>query len=184
MAEDPISGMPVVARRCLPVRDWPELDRSAWVAAHRRGGLLDYDGLAVSWASATNGLIAGGYGRFLSFLDETEGLDATALPGTRITRARVEAYVAHLRERNHSSTVTARILQLARAIAVMAPMVDLAWLSRIVARLSRMATPARDDRARLVPAETLFDLATTLMQRSDRGSAYRRAAGRCCSATV
>ncbi len=165
-------------RRCLPVADWPEVDRAAWIAAHRRGGLLDDDGLAASWAPATSAIIAGGYGRFLSFLAQTRDLDPHQSPATRINRARVEAYVAELRERNHSSTVAGRLLQLVRAAAVMAPNTDWTWLRRIQARLRRMATPARDDRARLMPALTLLDLATTLMQRAETEtalSARRRA---------
>jgi hypothetical protein len=66
---------------------------------------------AASWAPATSVIIASGYGRFLSFLAGTGNLDPTAFPAERITRPRVEAYVPHLRERNHSSTVAARILQ-------------------------------------------------------------------------
>jgi hypothetical protein len=99
-------------RRCLPVVEWPDSDRAAWDAAHCRGGLLDEDGLAADWASATSSIIAGGYGRFLSFLAAIGELDPSASPAERITRPRIEAYVAHLRERNHSSTVAARILQL------------------------------------------------------------------------
>jgi site-specific recombinase XerC len=147
--------------------------------AHRRGGLLDEDGGAAAWSPATTDLIARGYGTFLAFLAETEGLDPVAPPSTRVTRARVEAYVFHLRRRpNHSSTIAARILQLIRAIAVMAPTADLAWLRRILARLRRGATPARDDRARLVPAVTLFDLATALMHRAETetGQSARRRA--------
>jgi len=154
-------------RRCLPLVQWPEGDRAAWVAAHRRGGLLDDDGLAAAWAPATDTIIASGYGRFLSYLVETEGLDLTASPWDRITRPRAEAYVAHLRERNHSSTIAGRIRQLGRAAAVMVPNADWAWLRRMLARLRRMATPARDDRARLMPALTLLDLAITLMRRAE-----------------
>ncbi len=154
-------------RRCLPVAQWPETDRTAWMAAHRRGGLLDDDGLAASWAPATSSLIAAGYGRFLSYLAETEGLDTQASLQDRVTRPRVEAYVAHLRGHNHSSTVAGRIRQLGRAAAVMAPNANWAWLRRMLARLRRVATPARDDRARLIPALTLLDLATTLMQRAE-----------------
>jgi site-specific recombinase XerD len=153
--------------RCIPLALWPEPDRAAWAAAHSRGGLLDDDGLAAGWASATNSIIAGGYGRFLSYLAETGSLDRAASPATRVTRDRIEAYVAQLREGNHSSTVAARIAQLARALGVMSASEDWAWLRRIAKRLRRMATPARDDRARLVPAETLFDLATALMQRAE-----------------
>jgi integrase/recombinase XerD len=165
-------------RRCLPVAEWPEPDRAAWTAAHRRGGLLDDDGLAASWAPATSSIIARGYGTFLSFLAQAGDLDPDQSPATRISRARVEAYVAELRERNHSSTVAGRLLQLVRAAAVMAPNTDWAWLRRIRARLRRMATPARDDRAQLMPAVTLLDLANTLMQRAESEtalSARRRA---------
>jgi site-specific recombinase XerD len=165
-------------RLCLPVAQWPEADRAAWTAAHRRGGLLDDDGLAASWSRATDIIIGDGYGRFLSYVAETEGLDPTASPQDRVTRPRVEAYVDHLRERNHSSTIAGRILQLGRAVAVMAPHVDWAWLRRMLARLRRMATPARDDRARLMPALTLLDLATTLIRRAETETAlspWRRA---------
>jgi integrase/recombinase XerD len=158
-------------RRCLPVAEWPEPDRAAWTAAHRRGGLLDDDGLAASWAPATSSIIARGYGTFLSFLAQAGDEDSDQSPATRISRARVEAYVAELRERNHSSTVAARLLQLVRAAAVMAPNTDWAWLRRIRARLRRMATPARDDRARLMPAVTLLELANTLMQRAESETA-------------
>ena len=167
MAEDPISGVPVVARRCLPVHEWPEPDRAAWAAAHRRGGLLDDDGLASSWAPPTSDLIARGYGTFLAFLARTGDFDPTAPPAARVTRPRIESYVAYLRERNHSSTVAARILQLIRGVAVMAPTADLAWLRLIAARLRRLARPARDDRIRIVPAVTLSDLSFALMKRAE-----------------
>jgi hypothetical protein len=114
-----------VARRCLPVAEWPVPDRDAWAAAHHRGGLLDDDGLAAKWAVHTSKLIADGYGRYLSFLATTRDLDPTVSPEMRVTRPRVEAYVIHLQKRNHSSTVAARILQLVRAVAVMAPNIGL-----------------------------------------------------------
>jgi integrase/recombinase XerD len=135
-------------------------------SASTRGRLLEDDGLAASWAPNTSALIAGGYGRYLSFLAETDDLDSLACPEDRITRSRVEAYIAYLRARNQSNTVAGRILQLVRAAAVMAPSVDWAWLRRIAGRLRRIATPAHDDRARLLPAATLFDLATRLIHRS------------------
>jgi hypothetical protein len=99
----------VTARICLPVSDWPVADREAWDHAHRRGGLLDEDGLAVDWAPITSSNVAGGYGRFLAFLIETGEYDPSETMTMRITRPRVENYVAHLRERNHSSSVAARV---------------------------------------------------------------------------
>jgi integrase/recombinase XerD len=154
-------------RRCLPVEQWPAPDREAWIAAHRRGGLLEEDGLAANWAHETNTLIAGGYGRFLSCLAQVEDLAPQEAPAARITRARVEAYVGELRQLNHSSTVAARLLQLERAASVMAPASDWGWLRRIKNRLIRMATPARDDRARLPPGDTLLGLAMALMRRGE-----------------
>jgi integrase/recombinase XerD len=167
MAEKPVPGTSTGARRCLPVREWPQPDRAAWDAAHRRGGLLDDDGLAASWSPHTSDLIARGYGTFLAFLAQANQLDSGALPATRTTRLTIESYVAYLRERNHSSTVAARILELIRCIAVMAPTADLAWLRRIAARLRRMARPARDDRTRIVPAVTLCELSLELMNRAE-----------------
>src|ERR1700722_4746092 len=158
------------ARRCLPMAEWPEPDRTAWAAAHRRGGLLEDDGSAAAWAPDTSKLIASGYGRFLSFLAKTGDLDKGASPEMRVTRTRVDAYVAHLRARNHSSTVAARVLQLVRAITVMAPSIDWKWLHRIRGRLRSLATPARDDRPRLIPANALRELGTRLLQRAEERS--------------
>jgi site-specific recombinase XerD len=157
-----------MARRCLPVDEWPAPDRQVWHAAHRRSGLLDDDGLAVKWSPATSRIIAGGYGRFLSFLAEARDLDLSENLGERITRPRVEAYVTHLRQQNHSSTVAARILQLVEAARIMAPGVDWRWLRRIRSRLRQMSTPARDDRARLVPAATVTKLRSDLVQRAEQ----------------
>jgi len=158
-----------MTRLCLPVEAWPPLDRDAWVAAHRHGGLLDDDGLAAHWAPATSQITLGGYGRFLSFLVETGDLDQTEAPAQRITRPRVEAYIAHLRQQNHASTVAARILQLSQAARVMASDADWKWLHRIRLRLRHMSSPARDDRARLVPAAALSTLWHSLIERAEHG---------------
>jgi integrase/recombinase XerD len=161
-------------RRCLRLDEWPPADREAWEAAHRRGGLLDDDGLAVEWAPPTNMSIAGAYGRFLWFLSEREDFVWDENPATRITRTRVEAYVAALRPRNRSSTVAAYLLQLLRAAAVMAPDTDWGWLRHICAGLRRIATPSRDDRARLVSAGSLIELANELMQRGEGSNGTTR----------
>jgi integrase/recombinase XerD len=154
-------------RLCLPVSDWPVPDRQSWDRAHRSGGLLDDDGLAAGWASATSSIIAGGYGRFLSFLSEIGDLDASETPTARTNRLRVEAYVTHLRARNHASTVSARILQLLEAVRVMAPGADWTWLRRIRSRLRRMSTPARDDRVRLVSVAIITELYSELARRAE-----------------
>jgi integrase/recombinase XerD len=159
----------MTARICLPVSDWPLAEREAWDVAHRRGGLLDDDGLAANWRPASSLMTARGYGRFLSFLIVIGDLDPSEIPATRITRPRVENYVAHLRQLNHSSTVAMLATQLAEAARVMAPSVDWRWLRRIQSRLQRMSTPAHDYRSRLVPAAAVFDLHRDLVRRAEEG---------------
>jgi integrase/recombinase XerD len=164
MTDDLVDG---TVRRCLPLAEWPEPDRAAWTAAHRRGGLLDEDGHAASWAVATSSLIASGYGRFLSFLAETEGLDGSVRPGDRVTRPGSRPMspdcanaIIPARSRPESSSSPA-------PSPSMAPGVDWAWLRRIKARLRRMSRPARDDRSRIVPVTTVRDLGLHLMERAE-----------------
>jgi integrase/recombinase XerD len=60
----------------------------------------------------------------------------------------------------------------------MCPTADLTWLRRIYSRLRRAATPARDDRVRLLPAAMLFEVAKDLMRRAEAeitGPVRRRA---------
>jgi hypothetical protein len=64
------------------------------------------------------------------------------------------------------------------AARIMAPGVDWRWLRRIQFRLQRMSTPARDYRARLVPAGTVFELHYDLARRAEESkglSALKRA---------
>jgi hypothetical protein len=86
----------------------------------------------------------------LTYVYHTGFLDPVARPQDRVTRDLVQAYIAHLQALNAPGGVASKIIQLARAIAVMAPTLDWRWLSRISSRLTRAAPPFRDDRARLV----------------------------------
>ena len=91
-------------------------------------------------------------------------LDPLVAPAERITRDRVEAYVADLRANdNASGTTHIRILQLCRMLDVMAPGSRPAWLGRLLSKLRAAIEPTRDDRARLPPAATLVELGRSLM---------------------
>ena len=153
-----------MVRISIPYALWPLNDRQAWEAGHRRGGLLDDDGIAVDWADETNKLIITGYGCWLQYLDESGQLDINAHPGQRVSRPLVEDYIARLRSRNHSSTVHARILQLSRSLAVIAPAMKFPWLRVLLARLWAAATPARDDRPRLLPAQEVYDAGVKMIE--------------------
>ena len=154
--------------RCLPEDQWPEGDRIAWQKARHRGSLLDDDGLAASWSASTRSTMARGYGRWLTFLLSKNMLDPLATPAERVTRERVEAYLADLGAHgNASGTIHIRILQLCRMLDVMAPGSRPEWLGRLLAKAHAAIQPTRDDRARLVPVATLVELARALMDRAE-----------------
>jgi integrase/recombinase XerD len=112
--------------------------------------------------------VAKGYGRWLTFLLSRNMLDPLGAPAERITRDRVEAYVADLRANNNASGTThIRILQLCRMLDVMAPGSRPARLGRLLSKLRAAIGPTRDDRARLPPAATLVELGRSLMNRAE-----------------
>jgi len=72
-------------RRCKPLEEWPELDRSLWQAALAPGDLLEEGGSHSGWAAHTKNWITKGYGRWLHWLDRRGELDPATPPGDRIT---------------------------------------------------------------------------------------------------
>ncbi len=157
----------MIATSCLPVQAWPAPDQVAWAAALASGDLLEPDGLAAHWSAATRRTIAKGYGRWIAWLTETGELDSAAPPVARVTPERIAGYVRHLRERNASSTVAARVLQLREALRVMAPGTDLTRLRRVVNALRALAMPARPKRQRIRTPRELFALGFRLMHRAE-----------------
>jgi len=159
---------PALPVRCLPEREWPKEDREAWQRARHRGSLLDEGGLASGWAGSTQATSARSYGRWLAFLLNLGILDRSEYPAERVTKDRIDAYLADLRAHgNASGTIHIRILHLCRMLAVMAPGGCPALLGPILRMLRAAVRPTRDDRARLVPAETLLEVAFSLMDRTD-----------------
>lgn len=149
-------------RRSMQFHDWPSADRIAWLQAVTPGSLLD-GGLACDWRQATIQTQLWAYGRFLTFLDVTGRLDPASEPFSRITRDVVIEYVEGLSRDCASTTVHQYLSGMARVLHVMAPEVDLEWLKRLVARLEARATPTRNKRSKVVPAEALLDLGLRLM---------------------
>jgi integrase/recombinase XerD len=147
------------------------VDRDAWRAARYRGSLLDEGGLASSWAGSTQATSARSYGRWLAFLLNLGILDPAEGPAERVNKERIEAYLADLRAHgNASGTIHIRILHLCRMLAVTAPGGCPAWLGPILRMLRAAVQPSRDDRARLVPAEILLEVAFSLMDRAEAES--------------
>src|SRR5690242_20243265 len=120
------------APRCVPLAQWPAIDRTRWEIAHRRGSLLDDPGPAADWRPATSAKIQNGYGRWLAFLEDDGRLDPEAEPQARVTREVVCAYVEALRCRNASGTVFGRVQELSVALRVLAPGAQPRWLRQLV----------------------------------------------------
>lgn len=150
-------------RRCLPVAEWPAKDSRAWEMALADGDLLNDAGPAAHWRQGTRDRVAQSYGRCLGYLEFIGRLDRAAGPADRVARDSVIAYAMQLRQQCASVTVHGYVLNLERALSVMAPDVDWDWLRRLAARLKARARPTRDKRRRVVPAEVLDDLGRRLM---------------------
>ena len=82
-------------RACLPVGQWPDMDRRLWLAACAAGDILDDEvGARSHHADISNTKAAKGYGRWLTHLSvvERKALDET--PAGRITLERVHGLLA------------------------------------------------------------------------------------------
>ena len=115
---------PTIPNRCLPLDEWPALDRAAWNAALQPGDVLDPGGVAIVWAITSQQLIVNGYGRWLTWLIMNGVLDPLMPPAVRVVPERLRAYAADLRATVGSFTVATRIQQLGNAMCVSAWKID------------------------------------------------------------
>lgn len=155
-------------RTCLPVANWPSIDRELWQRAQTDSDLLEDGGLAKHWCPDSVQKVEKAYGRYLTFLISTRSLSGAASPADRVSRQVVAQYIRVLREQVASKTLAGRIIDLGEAIRVMSPGSDIEWLRRLGRRLSSQITPVRNKHSRMVPIDQLFDLGIDLMERSKR----------------
>ncbi|MFQ5765463.1 MAG: hypothetical protein ACE5GT_11075, partial [Rhodospirillales bacterium] len=155
------------ARRCLPVREWPDPDRAAWNAALDRGDILGDGGLACRWSDATRRTMASAYGRWLTHIKWQGDLDADAAPADRVLPERLRAYIEELQATVAPVTVHGRICGLKKTLRVIAPDADLGWLRRAERRLAAGAQPVRDKEQRIRNSAELFGLGVGLLERAE-----------------
>lgn len=161
------------ARRCRKLPDWPEADRRAWEAAITPGGLLDECGLAVHWRPATRKSVQDAYGRWLTYLDREEHLDADRTPEARLTPDRLCGFIAELQSTVAPLTLRNRIRDLEQALRVMAPGSEFPYLRRARARLKARGRPARSKRAQIRPSRELLQLGLDLIYQAEYGAVAR-----------
>ena len=154
-------------RRCMPLAEWPDLDRAAWAVAVQQGNLLDGQGPAAHWRPKTQRSVIAAYGRYLTFLERRGCLDRSAGLEARLTPDRLRAYIEDLRETIASVTLSGRITGLVEAFRVMTPGTGYPYLNRARRRLKVWARPIRNKRSRIVPIRSLLQLGRDLIERAE-----------------
>jgi len=159
--------------RSLPVEQWPEADRAAWMAACRSAERLRRGGAASHLKDVTRRDLARRYGYLLDYVERSEGLDRNAEAASYVTLDRVDRFVTELRTRIRSVTVYATIYKVRRTAQLLAPGRDFIWLREIEKDLALMMQP-KSKFDRLVYNHVLLEAGMTLMAEAD--SSTRRSA--------
>jgi integrase/recombinase XerD len=153
--------------RCLPLAEWPSVDREAFEAALRPGGLLLEDGAGAQLRPNTLRRHRKGYGRFLSWLADTQPEIPIGPPSPssapQATKEVVERYAAALRRTNASGTVLERLSSLYVVLRWIAPDRNWSWFVPLLRRLEARAVGVTDKRLRLRRADELLELGEAMM---------------------
>ena len=145
------------ARRCLPLREWPDSDRLAWEAALAPGDLLDGTmGPGHHWSADTRGKYRKGYARALTFVIGSARFDPAILPADRISREAVRDYLGELETQVASWTVWGRLAELLAVAKAIAPERDWQWLRRVVGKLEARVEASKNKHIRLRPAAEIL----------------------------
>ena len=122
------ASFPLEMRRQMPDL-WPAADRAAWErATAAAAGPFDPPGAAAHLKPAARRARAGSWGNFLAFLASRGDLKPAEAPASRLTPARLTAWLAAIRQRTSANTVNQFVRELSLAIAAMAPERDWSWV--------------------------------------------------------
>jgi len=152
--------------RSLPIDQWPEADRSAWMDACRPAERLRRGGAASHLREITQRDLARRYGYFLDHVQRSEGIDRNAEVATYVTPDRVSRFVAELQARVGSVTMYGSIYKLRRTAQLLAPWRDLSWLTEIEKDLELVMQP-KTKFHRLIYSHVLLEAGLTLMAEVD-----------------
>src|SRR5689334_15919755 len=131
-------------RVCLPLDQWPAVDRTRWVNATREKGLFDAPHAGANWSPLSRRKTASGYGRWLAWLIGTDAYDPAEDPGRRATPEQVAAYLRDLEPMTAPYTLLCRVQELYDAMRVLAPDHNWSWLAQLYRTLRSRAKPVRD----------------------------------------
>lgn len=146
---------------------WPQVDRQAWERAFAPAESLFNDiggaGERLSPAAITH--IREAYSVWLSYLQRSGQFDPVVSPGERVTKSRLNGWIADLRSRgNAATTLHGRLTALHMAMLLMEPGRDMTFIVRPRGRSLRKAlrpaprkTTVEDPRDLLARAQALFE---------------------------
>ena len=116
---------------CWSLDLWPTIDRDAWVLGCSPSDPFDNPHYANALSQPTLATTRKSYGRWLSFLASRGWLDPAQPAVERVTLQRLGAYFNTLRRaKNAAGTITGRFSGLSRALKIIAPGKDVAWICR------------------------------------------------------
>lgn len=159
----------------LPLGEWPELDRKAWLRAvcgdsYAAGGM----GEGAHWRPATQNLVRQNYGVWLAWLHRSGRLSEVRDPTQRATKSNLRAFLAAMRSSGYSGRSCAtRLRGVASALGVMCPLFDAKPISRAASRVEATAKRVRDVRTRRFAPEDLLAYAERLMAEAGGEGASR-----------
>jgi len=150
----------------LPFNQWPEPDKTMWLAVVAGSdGWLDY-GLTVRWNRRTRAEARLSYGRWLQWLLHNDKLDRATAPATRVTSDLVSAFVNDELRRIKSCSVANILFHLVGVLTNTAPQQDWRWLYTIRHHIKRLARQQPQTIRRIVAAQCLYELGLNLMHRA------------------
>ncbi|MCF1709455.1 site-specific integrase [Tabrizicola sp. J26] len=148
----------------LKVEDWPHDDRVLLQRALRPAAFLQPANPASSWSPSRRRIVEQSVGQWLAWLLRNGLLDPDCAPADRVTRDRIEAFVAELADRVAPWSVAMMLGALVRGFEVMSPDRDFNWIKPACQSLKERAEPSRNAFAHLVSPGELFQLGLDLMQ--------------------
>ncbi len=155
------SGFPT-AKTPLPVSDWPEADRTAWLKAKATADIFDNPHRGNDWADASWHKAEVGFGRWLRWLTLHHPDQLALSPEARLTEDLLRLWHASLAATLATMSQLSLVEDVVRAMSILAPKLKASSpLSRLHANLRATARPSRNKR--LVTADVLRDLGRTML---------------------
>lgn len=166
------------SQKPLPISQWPEMDRRAWLSACMEGDVILGSGAAADWAPRSRDNAEAALGRFLGYLRRNGRLSSASRPGNRLDEYELCAFGRELAASGLAPyTVLGIFASLGMGFAAIDPEADRSCLNKLISRLDRTATSVRDIQGNLLSPSKLRALGLAMMDDAERlpRRSFRRA---------